>query len=105
MSSRDSTSTSTNDYDLSPIAPYLYLSAAILVVGGIAFGFLLTPIAFVLVAVGVIDGVLAFLFKSGAIRGQSDSDDEAAAIEEATADDDAARVEADPSYNPYARED
>jgi len=100
VSSPDSTST-TNDYDLSPIAPWLYLSAAILIVGGIAFGFVLTPIAFVLVAVGLLDGVLAFLFKSGAIRGRSD-----ATVEEVPAAvDDTERVEADPSYNPYARED
>jgi hypothetical protein len=56
-------------------------------------GILVTPIIFIGVAVGLIDLVLAMATSRGWIGGQ-------------TGDTDAAtRVEADPTYNPYARED
>ncbi len=79
------------------LAGFLYLSAAIMVVAGIALGFVVTPALFALVAVGLADGVLAALFASGRIgplAAQSSGDADAPSL-----------VEQDPSYNPYARED
>jgi hypothetical protein len=74
------------------VAGYLYLSAAITIVVGIVLGFVVGPVWFAVVAVGLLDGVLAGLFASGRLGGPDKSDPVAA-------------VEADPSYNPYARED
>ena len=77
------------------LAGFLYLSASIMVVAGIALGFVVTPALFALVAVGLADGVLAALFASGRI-GPLASRDAADPVEQ---------VEQDPTYNPYARED
>ena len=99
MSSPDSTSTTPSSADVSRIASWLYLSAAITVIAGIVCGLTITPIFFALVAVGILDGVIAYLFSSGRLGGS------AAALGPPSAPDDAAAVEADPSYNPYARED
>jgi hypothetical protein len=71
------------------IAGYLYLSAAITIVAGIALGFVISPVWFAVVGVGVLDVVLARVLFSGR-NGQADP---------------VATAEADPSYNPYARED
>jgi hypothetical protein len=77
------------------LAGFLYLSAAIMVVAGIALGFVVTPALFALVAVGLTDGVLAALFASGRIGPLASRD----------ASDPAEHAEQDPTYNPYARED
>jgi hypothetical protein len=59
----------------------------------------LGPAWFGLVLVGLVDGVLAALFAGGRIG-------PLAARREAAAEGDAATIaEAEPSYNPYARED
>jgi hypothetical protein len=71
------------------IAGYLYLSAAITIVVGIALGFVLGPVWFAVVGVGLLDIVLARVLFAGRARPV----------------DAAAAAEADPSYNPYARED
>jgi hypothetical protein len=77
------------------LAGFLYLSAAIMVVAGIALGFVVTPALFALVAVGLADGVLAALFAGGRIGPLASRD----------AADPVVEVEQDPTYNPYARED
>jgi hypothetical protein len=71
------------------IAGYLYLSAAITIVAGIALGFVISPVWFAVVGIGVLDAILARVLFAGKARPA----------------DTAAAVEADPSYNPYARED
>ena len=93
MSTPDSTSTPSSA-DLSAVAPWLYLSATIMVVAGIVLGVAVGAVYFVIVGVGLIDGVLAYLFSSGRLSARA-----------AASPDDAAQAEADPSYNPYARED
>jgi hypothetical protein len=80
------------------LAGTLYLSGAITVVAGIALGFVLERFLFALVAVGILDCVLAAMFASGRIGPGSRRREETEA-------DDAALADADPSYNPYARED
>ena len=77
----------------------LYLSGAITVVLGIALGFVISPVLFAAVAVGLVDFVIAGLFSSGRIGPL------AARRAAAEAGDAAAIAEADPSFNPYARED
>lgn len=77
------------------LAGFLYRSAAVMVVAGIALGFVITPALFALVAVGLADGVLAALFASGRIGPLASGD----------TPDPAAIAETDPAYNPYARED
>jgi hypothetical protein len=81
------------------MASWLYLSAVITVIGGVVFGLTITPIFFALIAVGVLDAVIAYLFSSGRLGGS------APARRQRPPPDDAAAVEADPSYNPYAHED
>jgi len=77
----------------------LYLSGAITIVIGIALGFLISPVCFAAVALGIADFVLAGLFSSGRIGPLSAR---RAAVERGDA---AAVAEADPDFNPYARED
>jgi hypothetical protein len=71
------------------VAGYLYLSAAVTVVVGIVLGFVISPVWFAVVAVGLLDAVLARVLLSRKTRPA----------------DPVAAAEADPSYNPYARED
>ena len=71
------------------IASYLYASAAVTIIAGIVVGLLVSPVWFAVCAVGVLDIVLARVLFSGR-TGQADP---------------VAAAEADPSYNPYARED
>jgi ABC-type cobalt transport system substrate-binding protein len=89
MASPSSTSTS----NPRAVAGYLYLSAAITIIVGVVLGVVISPIWFAVVAVGFLDIILARLFATGALGGGADKSDPAAA------------AEADPSYNPYARED
>ncbi len=77
----------------------LYLSGAITIVLGIALGFVISPVAFAAVALGIADFVLAALFSSGRIGPL------AARRAAAKAGDAAALTEADASFNPDARED
>jgi hypothetical protein len=77
----------------------MYLSGAITVVAGIALGFVISPILFVAVALGIVDFVIGGLFASGRI-GPLAAERKAAASGEA-----GVIAEADPSFNPYARED
>jgi uncharacterized membrane protein len=77
----------------------LYLSGAITVVVGIVLGFVIEPFLFAVVALGIVDCVIAGLFQSGRIG-------PLAAQRRAAGSGDAALVaEADPTFNPYARED
>lgn len=75
------------------VAGALYLSASIMIVAGIALGFVLGPVWFVLVAIGLLDGVFAALFASGRIGSPASQPDPATIAGQ------------DPTYNPYARED
>lgn len=81
------------------IVSVLYLSGAITVVLGIALGFVISPVLFAAVALGIVDFVIAGLFSSGRIGPL------AARRAAAEAGDAAAVAETDPSFNPYARED
>jgi hypothetical protein len=77
----------------------LYASAAITIVAAVVLGLAIEPILFALAGVGVADLVLARLFAAGIIgplaaRRRAEASGDAAAI-----------AAADPSYNPYARED
>ncbi len=77
----------------------LYLSAAATAAVGIALGIALGPVWFAVIALALIDVVLAHLFASGRIgplatRRRAEAGGDAAAV-----------AEADPRYNPYARED
>ena len=75
------------------VATPLRISALITIVVSIVLGILVTPIVFVGVLVGLIDLILAMAMSRGWIGRTKPGDDSAA------------RVEEDPSYNPYARED
>jgi hypothetical protein len=77
----------------------LYLSGAITIVLGIALGIAISPVLFAAVALGVVDFVIAGLFSSGRIGPL------AARRRGVESGDVAAIAEADPSSNPYARED
>jgi uncharacterized membrane protein len=77
----------------------LYLSGAITVVVGIVLGFAIEPALFGIVALGIVDCVIAGLFQSGRIGPL------AAQRRVADSGDAAAVAEADPTFNPYARED
>ena len=78
---------------MSAVATPLRISGVITIVVSIVLGIVVSPFAFIGVAVGVIDLILAMAMARGWI-GRSEP-----------GDDTAARVEADSSYNPYARED
>jgi uncharacterized membrane protein len=81
------------------IAGALYLSGAVTVVVGIVLGVYVSPALFGIVVLGIVDFVIARLFASGRIGPLSGR-------RAATAAGDAAAIaEADPSFNPYARED
>ena len=69
-------------------------------VAGIVLGFVISPALFAIVAVGIFDFVIAGLIASGRIG--PDAQRRRAAAEQGDA---AAVAEADPSFNPYARED
>jgi hypothetical protein len=75
------------------IATPLRISGLITIAVSVVLGVLVTPIIFFGVLVGAFDLVLAMAFARGWI-GRSDAGPDAAA-----------RVEDDPAYNPYARED
>jgi hypothetical protein len=77
----------------------LYLSGAITVVLGIVLGFVVSPILFAAVALGIVDCVIAGLYSSGRIGPL------ATRRRDAAAGDAAAIAEVDPSFNPYSRED
>ena len=81
------------------MASWLYLSAVISVIAGLVFGLTITPIFFALIAVGVFDAAIAYLFSSGRLGGG------ATALGQTSGLDDVDPVEPDPSYDPYARED
>jgi hypothetical protein len=70
----------------------LRLAGLITIVAGIVCGLLITPALFAIALIGVSDLVIARMFASGKL-GQPKPEDSAAA------------AEADPAYNPYARED
>jgi hypothetical protein len=78
---------------MSAVAGPLRISAVVTIIVSIVLGLTVAPIIFIGVAVGVIDLVLAMAFSRGWIGRPT------------TGDDTAARVEVDPAYNPYARED
>jgi len=83
----------------SRVTSALYLSGTITVVIGIVLGFVISPILFAVVIVGILDCVLGGLFQSGRIgplagRRRAAAPGEAAEI-----------ADADPDFNPYARED
>ena len=82
------------------LAGILDLSAMITVAAGIVLGFVISPALFAIVAVGIFDFVIAGLIASGRIG--PDAQRRRAAAEQGDA---AAVAEADPSFNPYARED
>lgn len=67
--------------------------AAVTIIVSVVLGIVVSPIIFIGVLVGVFDLLLAMAFSRGWIGRQP------------TGDDTVARVEADASYNPYARED
>ena len=77
------------------VASALYMSGAVTVV----VGFVLSPLFFGIAAIGLLDFVLAWAFAAGRIGPL------AARRAAAEAGDAAAVAEADPSFNPYARED
>jgi hypothetical protein len=77
---------------MQPIVTVLRISGVAMISVGAALGAVVTPALFALVLLGVFDIVLAQAFASGRIGG-------------AKVVDPAAQVEADPSFNPYARED
>ena len=78
---------------------WLYLSAAIMIIAGVALGIALNPAWFGIAGLGLFDIVLAAFFASGRIG-------PLAARQKAEADGDAAQIaESDPEYNPYARDD
>ena len=76
------------------MATVLTVSGVATVGIGIALGIAIDPLLFLVVLVGLADLAFARLFASGRLGGPREEPAEAAAI-----------AEADPSYNPYARED
>ena len=80
----------------------LVLGGILMIAVGVAVGLIVEPIFFALAAFGVVDFALAWLFASGRIGpGAKRRRAEAAGAAGAAA----AEAQADPSYNPYARED
>ncbi len=77
----------------------LYLSGVVTIVVAVVLGIAIAPILFAIAALGVGDFVIARMYATGVIG-------PLAARRRAEPSGDAATVaEADPSYNPYARED
>ena len=77
----------------------LYAAGVITIAVGIAVGIAIDPVLFLIAVVGLFDFVLARWFASGRIG-------PLAAQRKAAESGDAAKVaEADPSFNPHARED
>lgn len=76
------------------IATTLTATGVLTLVIAIVLGIVIDPLLFTLVLVGLFDLVFARLFASGRIGGADPGPTEAAVA-----------AEADPSYNPYARED
>jgi hypothetical protein len=70
----------------------LRIAGLITIVAGIICGILVTPILFAIVLVGLSDLFLARMFAGGRFGQQAGADP-------------VAKAEADPDYNPYARED
>ena len=70
----------------------LRIAGVVTILAGVVCGILVTPILFAIVLIGVSDLFIARMFASGKF-GQAKSGDPVAA------------VEANPDYNPYARED
>jgi hypothetical protein len=77
----------------------LYLAGVITIAVGIAVGIAVDPILFAIAALGLVDFALARMFASGRIGPLAAR---RKAIESGHA---AQAAEADPSFNPYARED
>jgi hypothetical protein len=78
-------------------ARILMFSGVATIVAGVVLGLVVEPVLFAIAAVGVMDLVVARVLASGRV-GQASVG--SAADEHAPAD-----ADADPSYNPYARED
>ena len=76
------------------VATALTISGIATIVVAIVLGAIVEPYLYAIAVIGLVDLVLARLFAAGRLGGRAD--DPAAA---------AAAAEADPSYNPYARED
>lgn len=75
------------------LALVIYAWGAVALVVGLILGVAVSPILFLIAAVGAADLLAGRLIASG--RGRP----------EAAPEDPVARAEADPSFNPYARED
>jgi len=79
----------------------MVLSGVVTLVLGVVMGALVwTPLYFI-AALALVDFALAWAFASGRIKATAN----VSVRTETVPADDVARVEADPSYNPYARED
>ena len=81
------------------IVAALNMSGVITIVVGVVLGLAVSPALFGICVLGVVDFVIARLFAAGRIGPL------AARRAAAEAGDAAAIAEADPSFNPYARED
>ena len=101
MADRSASSTVSGGGQTRTIAGVLYLSATIMVVAGVVLGFVIGPALFALIAAGLIDGVLAYLFSSGRFG----ADGSPAAVGAASESETTIASDADPGDNPYARED
>jgi membrane protein implicated in regulation of membrane protease activity len=90
---------STNDPGRT-VAMALVLGGIVAIVVGVLAGLLIEPYLYAIAAVALIDFALAWAFATGRIGTTADRRREAEATGNL-----AAEAEADPSFNPYARED
>ena len=82
------------------IATWLVISGVVAIVAGVIAGAAIDPIFYAIAAVSLIDFVVAWAFATGRIGPTADRRRAAEA-----SGDIAAEAQADPSFNPYARED
>jgi hypothetical protein len=74
------------------IAAWLVISGVVAIVGGVIAGAVIDPVFYAIAGVSLIDFVVAWAFATGRIGPTADRRR-------------AAEAQADPSFNPYARED
>jgi hypothetical protein len=74
------------------IAAWLVISGVVAIVGGVIAGAMIDPVFYAIAGVSLIDFVVAWAFATGRIGPTADRRS-------------AAEAQADPSFNPYSRED
>ena len=82
------------------VAMALVLGGIVTIVVGVLAGALIEPFLYAIAAFALLDFALAWAYSTGRLGYSADRDEAAQAPGDITA-----QAEADPSFNPYARED